>query len=533
MPAERTDMHTLSELVRLHRLKKPARTIARLLHIGPNTERKYRRALAEAGLLDGAPDALPPLQELLSATRTAFPPPPPQPSPLQAYADEVALRLRRGKRPRAIFDELRTRDPHFPGSYSAVKRLCARLQKQTPISPESVRIPVQTAPGEVAQVDFGYVGMLYDPDAGVLRKAWVFVMVLGFSRKLFARIVLDQSTDTFVRLHEDAFTYFGGVVRTVVPDNLKAAVLRAAFGADRHELALNRSYRELARHYGFVVDPTAPRTPEHKGKVESAVKYVKRNFFAGSDFQDLEDAQRRLQIWVDSVADQRIHGATRRRPQELFTESEQESLLPLPLTPFSHTEWRLATVHPDSHIQFRKHLYSVPFSLIGKQVWVRADAHFVTVFSDDQSVATHPRKAPGFRSTYASHLPAGREALRRRSRAFWEERAEALGPEVLSLVRAVFASDEVLCQLRKVQAIVTLLEKHPKERAQNAARRALHFGCLSYQGVSQILRKGLDFAPLPTETPPSSIPKPAPAYARDLASLLSHVTTKEDSHDWN
>ena len=264
MPAERTDMHTLQELVRLHRLGKPVRTVARLLHIGPNTERKYRLQLAAAGLLDGAPDSLPPLSLLVQATQAAAPRPVPQPSRLAPYSDQVSEWLRRGKRPRAIFDALRTHDPDFPGSYSAVKRLCRRIQKQAPIAPQSVRIPVETAPGEVAQVDFGYVGLLYDPDAGILRKAWVFVLVLGFSRKLFARIVFDQSTATWLRLHQEAFADLGGVVRTVVPDNLKAAVLRAAFGADRDALALNKSYREQARHYGFVIDPTPVRTPEHK-----------------------------------------------------------------------------------------------------------------------------------------------------------------------------------------------------------------------------------------------------------------------------
>lgn len=533
MPAERTDMHTLLELVRLHRLRKPARTVARLLHIGPNTERKYRLAFAGAGLLDGAPDALPALSDLLSVVQVCCPPSSPPPSPLAAYADQVAELLGRGKRPHAIFDELRTREPDFRGSYSAIKRLCRRVQKQTPIHPDSVRIPVETAPGEVAQVDFGYVGLLYDPEAGILRKAWVFVMVLGFSRKLVARIVLDQSTSTWLRLHEEAFAELGGVVHTVVPDNLKAAVLRAAFGSDCDGLELNRSYRELARHYGFVIDPTAVRTPEHKGKVESAVKYIKMNFLLGSEFADIEDARRRLQIWVDTVANQRIHGTTRRRPQELFTEAETDSLLPLPTTPYLPAEWRRCTVHPDSHIQYCKRLYSVPFALIGQRLWVRADAHTVAVFANEQLVTTHARKGPGFRSTHASHLPDGREALRHRSRSFWEQRAEAMGPDVLALVRAVFSSDEVLCQLRKVQAIVMLLEKHPLSRAQNTARRALHFRCLSYKGVSQILIRGLDLEPLPTEAPLPPLPTPTPTYARDLASLLSQHVSPEDSHDWN
>ena len=129
-------------------------------------------------------------------------------------------------------------------------------------------IPVETEPGEVAQVDFGEVGRLFDPETQRLRRAWAFVMVLGFSRQMVVRVVFDQKLTTWLRLHVEAFEELGGVVRTVVPDNLKAAVIRAAFGVSS-STALNRSYRELARHYGFKVDPTPPYAPQKKGKVES------------------------------------------------------------------------------------------------------------------------------------------------------------------------------------------------------------------------------------------------------------------------
>lgn len=134
-----------------------------------------------------------------------------------------------------------------------------------------------TAAGEIAQVDFGYVGQLWDPSSGQLRKAWVFVVVLAHSHHQFARLVFDQRTETWISLHEQAFQAFGGVPHTMVPDNLKAAVIQAAFGAGDPSCALNRSYRELAQHYGFKVDPAPPAAPQKKGKVESAVKYVKNN----------------------------------------------------------------------------------------------------------------------------------------------------------------------------------------------------------------------------------------------------------------
>jgi hypothetical protein len=395
-----------------------------------------------------------------------------------------------------------------------------------------VRIVVQTEPGEVAQVDFGYLGKLYDPVSAALRKAWVFVMVLGFSRVMFARIVFNQTVATWLRVHLEAFEFLGGVPKVVVPDNLKAAVIRSAFGADRDGVAIHKSYGELARHCGFIVDPTPPRSPEKKGKVESGVKYLKGNFLRGSQFADVQEAEQKLQRWLVSVCNQRIHGTTQRKPQELFEQTEQAALLPLPRTPFSLVQWHQATVHPDNHFVFARHPYSVPFPLIGQKIWVRADTHSVAVFHDDQHVVTHERKGPGGRTTLDSHLPQGRKELRHRSRPFWEQRAGLMGPEVLSHVVAVFDSDQVVYQLRTVQAIVTLLETYPLGRARAACRRASHFGCFTYRGLKDILLGALDLLPLPSsqpETPPAQ-PAPLPRFARPIHSLLSQT---EDPHDCN
>ena len=533
MSAERIDMHRLQELVRLHRLGHGHRAVARLLGMSPNTERRYRDILQAHGLLQGEPQSLPALEFLQAQVRAARPAPPPTPSSLEVYSTEVRELLFRGKMPQAIYDQLRQKYPELQGKRSALKRLCARLKKELGVRPEDVRIPVETGPGEVAQVDFGYVGMLYDPDSGVLRKAWVFVMVLGYSRKMFARIVFDQTVPTWLELHVRAFEALGGVPKAVVPDNLKAAVIRSAFGADRDTLAIQKSYRELARHYGFVIDPTPPRSPQKKGKVESGVKYLKRNFLLGSEFADAPEAQARLATWLDTVCNQRIHGTTQKRPEDLFAEVEKAALLPLPETPFSIVLWHQATVHPDNHFVFQRRPYSAPFSLIGQKVWVRADAHSVSVYHDDTLVATHARKGPGLRSTNPAHLPKEREPYRHRSRDYWTERAGWLGDAVRLYIEAVFDSDKELSQLRTVQSIVTHLETFPPARAQAACRRAHHFGCFTYKGIKLILRRALDLAPLPTGNPPpppQSAPLPAPLYARPIASLFP---TKEDSHDWN
>ena len=271
MAKRRTEMHRLQDLVRFHRQRTGARETARLLGMGPNTERMFREAIAAAGLLDGAPDALPSLEELRGAVLAKHPLPAlpkHQVTSLEGYVPLITTLMDKGLGPRAVFDRLRLEHPGFGGSHSAVKRLYRALTRARGVQAKDVAIPVETAAGEVAQVDFGYVGKLFDPTTMTLRKAWCFVMVLGFSRHMVVRVVFDQRIETWLALHVEAFAELGGVPVTVVPDNLKAAVIRAAFSVD--DLSeLNRSYRDFARYYNFKVDPTPPYDPGKKGKVES------------------------------------------------------------------------------------------------------------------------------------------------------------------------------------------------------------------------------------------------------------------------
>ena len=182
----RTDMHRLQELVRLHRMGTGAREVARLLELSPNTERSWRLALAAAGLLAGSPDALPSLEALAKALPPKLPPQ--QTSTAEGVTELVAGLLEKGAGPRAIHDHLRLAQPERTVSYWAIKRLCRRLSAASGPKATDVAIPVETEPGSVAQVDFGYVGLLFDPASQKLRRAWVFVMVLGYSRHQFARI---------------------------------------------------------------------------------------------------------------------------------------------------------------------------------------------------------------------------------------------------------------------------------------------------------------------------------------------------------
>ncbi|MCB0867052.1 MAG: IS21 family transposase [Solirubrobacterales bacterium] len=492
-------MHRLQELVRLHRQGLPCRAISRLLRMGRNTVASYTDALRKAELLDGGRDDLPDLsllREAIERERGLPKLPRQQQSSIERWLPIIDAKYADNVPPTAIYDFLRLEHDDFAGSLSAVKRRCAALKRARGISPEDVTMPVETDPGDVAQVDFGYVGNLYDPASGKEKKAWVFVMTLGFSRHMVARIVFDQKVETWLRLHIQCFEELGGVPKTLVPDNLKAAVVRAAFGVD-DETALNRSYCELARHYGFVVDPTPPRSPEKKGKVESSVRYIKHNYFKGHAPQDVRDARTGLQRWLVDIAGQRRHGTTGRRPAEVFAQAEKPLLSALPRERMELVAWQRAKLHRDCHAVFRGEFYSAPWHLVGKQLELRVTRHAVTVYHEDEHICTHDRVSRGKRATIESHLPDQRSALRHRSREHWESLAYAIGKPTGDYVAMIFDSDDVLHKLRQVQAVVTHLQGFPENRANAACVRALHYGNHSYQGIKDILRRGLDLHPIP------------------------------------
>ena len=524
-------MHRLQELVRLHRMGNEAREVARLLRMGPNTERKYREALVAEGLLAGLEDSIPSVEALKMAIAKHHPPKESaqESSSIASWLAHVVRLREAGLGPRAVFDRLRQEQSEFKGSYWAVKRLCKKLTREQGVRAEDIAIRVETSPGEIAQVDFGEIGQLFDPQTHVLRRAWVFVMVLGHSRHIFAKVVFDQKAETWIRLHIEAFEFFGGVAKILVPDNLKSAVVRAAFGLGDSP-ALNRSYRELARHYGFKIDPTPPYAPKKKGKVESAVKYVKRNALAGRDGEDIDDVNRALHSWVLMIAGTRDHGTTGQKPIDVFEAKERACLRPVPKTRFEPVIWKSVTVHGDGHVSFERRLYSVPWQTTG-EVWIRATTTSVEIHADDKRIATHSRHGHGVWSTQDAHLPEHRRDLRHRGSEYWVERARAIGEEVAIFIQAVFDSDDVLYQLRAVQAIVTYLEKFPPARACAAVTRAEFYGNYTYRGIKGILTQALDLEPLPAPL----VERPGQAgqyrFARSISELLS--SRKEDAHESN
>lgn len=257
-------MLEIRELIRRVQLGDTDRRIARDLQVSRKTVRKYRAWAQQHEVLTGP---LPDAATLQAQLKTTLPvsTPPATLSKVTPFRDQVAALRERGVECRAIFDILRE-EHAFAGSYGAVYRFVRRLEPRTP----EAFVRVETGPAEEAQVDFGYAGLLRDPESDTLRKAWAFVMTLSFSRHSYVEFVFDQEVDTWLRCHRRAFEWYGGVVRRVVLDNLKAAIVHAAL----YDPVVQRAYRECAEHYGFLISPCRPRTPEHKGEDSYCTSYV-------------------------------------------------------------------------------------------------------------------------------------------------------------------------------------------------------------------------------------------------------------------
>jgi len=338
------------------------------------------------------------------AERLASPRPPNQSSKCEPYREVILAKLQFGLTAKRIHQDLVT-EYGFGAKYHSVRRFVRRLGQARPLPFRRM----ECGPGEEAQVDFGTGAPILQVNGkpltpggkGKRRRTHVFRIVLSHSRKGYSEAVFKQSTEGFICALENAFRHFGGVPKTLVVDNLKAAVIKA----DWFDPDLNPKIPAFCEHYGSVILPTRPRMPRHKGKIEAGVKYVQANGLKGRSFTSLEDQNRFLLEWETSVADTRIHGTTRKQVGKVFNEVEREALLPLPVArfPFFHEAQR--SVHRDGHVEVDKAYYSVPPEHLGRRVWVRWDSHTVRIFDHRmQQIAIHVKREPGRFATEPSHI---------------------------------------------------------------------------------------------------------------------------------
>ena len=483
---ERLDMDRIRDLIYRLRAGESERRISRDMDIARGTVHKYHLWAKSQGYLDPSTT----LPDLLTLCKDLGEPPlpPKQRSSLAPFAELVQELLDQGCQMTVIYARL-CANHGYTGSYSSVRRFVHQIRPADP----KVTVRVTTAPGEEAQVDFGSVGMLYDPRKKHMRAAYVFVATLSYSRHQYAELVFDQKIPTWLALHRHAFESWGGVPKRIVPDNLRAAISKAAL----YDPVPSKAYAQMALHYDFLISPTRPRTPQHKGKVENGVRYIKSNFMAGQAFDDIDIANQRLQVWVCQTAGRRIHGTTREQPLARFESKERAALLPLPAEPFTLCEVRLAKVHTDCHIQVQHARYSVPYQCVGQKVEVYLYEKTVQIFHDQKLVTTHLRaEHEGQSRTQMDHYPAKLREYLLQPSSYCRSKAGEIGPSTTQVVNQLL-SDRPVDRLRSVQGILKLEQTVGPVRLESACQRALYYGDLRYRCIKEILNKALDREPLP------------------------------------
>ena len=512
MKQRNLNLMDIRELLIHIRAESRDRQVARDTGHNRRTVKRYREWAQAQGLLEGELPGLEALQERVTASlpvRT----PPQNLSSLESYREQIEQWVKTGVEVAAMRQRLMERG--YVGSYAAVWRFVHRLKAS---SGADVTVRVETKPGEEAQVDFGYAGMMIDPKSGKLRKSWVFVMTLSWSRHQYAEFVWDQKIATFLRCHRNAFEFLGGVPKRVRIDNLKTAILKAVFD----EPQVQQSYRECAEHYGFLIAPCRVATPQHKGKVEQGgVHYVKRNFLGGREATTLTQANQDVLVWCQTTAGLRIHGTIKEKPLERFEQIEKGELSPLPESPYDLAIWKHAKVYRDCYVTFEQAFYSVPYRLYPGKVWICGGSRQIRIFDEQYNlVATHERATQaGQRLTHLGHLPPTKLPGLVQDRDSLLAEAQAVGPALSKIVQDLL-DDPVLYRLPTAGRLVRLGKRFGTERLEAAAQRALLFEDPSYKTIKRILSLGLEQAEAPT---PLSLP-PATTFARTADELVGAFT---------
>ena len=468
----------------LHRLrdKQSLRGITRDTGISRKAVTNYRDIARANGWLDSS-SSLPTKEELADylTKRELKYRPPQNVSTVEPYREEVERMLNRNYTFKRIHELLRE-NFGYQGSKSSVYRFCTKLNP--PASQVTCR--VITDPGEYAQIDFGTVTRHFE---GTRRKPlYVFIMTLCYSRHMYVEFVEDQKVETFIRCHVDAFNFFGGVPGIVIPDNLKAAVLKASFT----DPVLSESYRNCARHYGFRISPTNPRTPEHKGKVESGIKYVKRAYCDGRRRIPLAELNRSVRRWCIDEAGARVHGTTKKHPIMLFEEEEREAMKPLPAHPYELLIAKRLKLSRDCHLEFDKNYYSAPHKYVGEELEIYADQKLVRIYKGMELLTTHERCYDrGMTVTRHEHYPESKRIWFEYNSEKCVKEAEKIGENCLKVVKTLL-SDAVQDKLPSVRNLVLLRRDYDDGRIEAACLRALHYGDIRYVRIKQVLKRGME-----------------------------------------
>ena len=404
-------------------------------------------------------------------------------------------------------------------SYSSLHRWIRRRNWQRRQG-GTVRM-AEAAPRGVAELDFGRLGLIQDPETGRRRTAWALIVVLAHSRHSFVWPTFSQKLEDVIVGLEAAWAFFGGIPRYLVIDNFPAAVA----GADALHPSLTRGFLEYSQHRGFIADPARVRHPKDKPRVERGVQYVRERFFKGGDFDGLAHLRAEAARWCRDVAGMRVHDTTRRRPLQVFQDEERQALAPWDGEPYEVTHWRTAKVHPDHHVACQYALYSVPSSLCppGQRVEIglgqQAGAHL-----------------PPGKAAQAPSPPASRRPLHRcRRLSGGADPLHPAGPgQASSAAAAEYGPAEYRrwptspsgcstvplpwAKVRQGHKLIRMGQRYTPERLDAACRRALDVDLIDVRRVERILVQALERS----EAPEHPQLLPAGRFARP-GSVFAHA----------
>ena len=359
--------------------------------------------------------------------------------------------------------------------------------------------------GEKLFVDYaGQTLSVIDPASGEIRRAQVFVAVLGASNYTYAEATWTQTAADWLGAHCRALAYFGGCPEVVVPDNARALIA----DPDRYEPALGRAYQEWAAHYGCAVIPARPYRPQDKAKVEVGVQVVERWILARLrtrqcfSLAEVNAAMAALLTELNRRPFKKLPGNGPRPPgrASAFAALDQPALRALPATVFELARWKKARVSIDYHVDIERHYYSVPHQLVGQLIEVRITACMIECLHQGKRVASHVRShLPGRHTTQAEHMPKSHRAHLEWTPGRLLNWALSIGPATRDIAQYQLESKpHPEMGYRACLGLMRLARQYNPTRLESACRRALALRAPTYRSVASILKAGLDQQPLPT-----------------------------------
>jgi transposase len=400
-------------------------------------------------------------------------------SACRAFASVIKDKLEQGLSAVRIYQDLKV-EYGYTESYDSVRRFAKKLLLVH--NPPFRRIEVE--PGYELQVDYGMGAKCHD-GYGKLGKTHVFRCVLSHSRKGYSEAVKRLTTESFIRSLENAFRALGGVPQTVVFDNAKAVVTQA----DWYDPELNPKIIAFCKHYDFVLLPTRPATPRHKGKVERGVDYVQENALKGKTFESLQLQNEHLRHWEKRVADTRLHGTTKKHVGQLFENVERATLKRLPLTPFPLYEEGKRKVARDGHIEIKRSYYSSPPEYVGQEVWVQWDSRIVRILNERfETLAVHPRIEVGRFSTLPKHIVKEKIHSIEQGAKFLLGKARLVGPLATRWAEAAL-SEHGIQGMRIIQGLLSLTRTYECSEIERACEIAWRNSCFRYRSLKRLMKQ--------------------------------------------